>query len=106
MRIGRGKIAAALAAVCTAALLIAVATPGSAKTVSRVSGVLDLRKATGFAAVLPDVSGFISKLREGEASRAFFDSPLGLHFLRSAPFRSTAHLHRFIPPPSSTTTRR
>lgn len=38
----------------------------------------------------------MTKLRGGDAMRAFFDSPLGLHFLRSAPLRSAAHLHRLI----------
>lgn len=96
MRQGRGKITAAVVVFCTAAFSLSFITPNSAKNIPRVSDVLDLRKDANVVAVLPDVSGFIGALREGELSRAFFDSPLGLHFLRSAPFRSTAHLHRLI----------
>jgi hypothetical protein len=96
MKPNRGKITAAWVAICAAAVIVIAVTPGSAKNISRISDVLDLRKNSNIVAVLPDVPGFIGALREGDAARAFFDSPLGLHFLRSAPFRSTAHLHRLI----------
>ncbi|GAB4422967.1 MAG: hypothetical protein OHK0011_02540 [Turneriella sp.] len=64
--------------------------------VRRVSAVLDTSSDAGVTAVLPDVPAFMAKLRGGDAIRTFFDSPLGLHFLRSAPLRSAAHLHRLI----------
>lgn len=96
MKLVRGKITAAVVTLCVTTLIILAATPGSAKNISRISDVLDLRKGANFVAVLPDVSGFLGALRDGQAARAFFDSPLGLHFLRSAPFRSTAHLHRLV----------
>lgn len=70
--------------------------PTTAKNVKRVSAVFDIKDDGGVIAVLPDVPAFLAKLRGGSAMRAFFDSPLGLHFLRSAPLRSAAHLHRLI----------
>lgn len=62
----------------------------------RVSAVLDVSAAAAITAVLPDVSAFTDELRGGAAMRTFFDSPLGLHFLRSAPLRGAAYLHRLI----------
>lgn len=62
----------------------------------RISQVFDLGAPYTVLGVLPDATGFLSKLREGRSMRAFFDSPLGLHFVRSAPLRGAAHLHRLI----------
>lgn len=75
---------------------LALSRPTNAKNVKRVSAVFDTKDDVGVMAVLPDVPGFLEKLRGGSAMRAFFDSPLGLHFLRSAPMRSAAHLHRLV----------
>lgn len=62
----------------------------------RLSKYFDLGEPYSVIGVLPDASGFLGKLREGSAMRSFFDSPLGLHFVRSAPLRGAAHLHRLI----------
>jgi len=78
-------------------IVVLLASPSTgAAGVRRVSAVLDTSSDAGITAVLPDVPAFTAKLRGGSAMRAFFDSPLGLHFLRSAPLRSAAHLHRLI----------
>jgi len=61
-----------------------------------VSEIFNTGEEYSVIAALPDVGAFMAKLREGKAMRAFFDSPLGLHFLRSAPLRSAAHLHRLV----------
>ncbi|MBV6492578.1 MAG: hypothetical protein LDLANPLL_00573 [Turneriella sp.] len=61
-----------------------------------VSQIFDTSQPYSIIGVVPDVPQFIDALRDGKAMRAFFDSPLGLHFLRSAPTRAAAHLHRYI----------
>ncbi len=80
---------------CGALLLYGAATGGAAKP-ARVSDVFNTKEPYSVMAVLPDVPGFIQKLRSGNEMRAFFDSPLGLHFLKSAPLRGAAHLHRLV----------
>jgi hypothetical protein len=86
----------ALATVFTGGVFFLNATPGANKNIRHISEVLNTAEPFSIIATIPDVSGFTAKLREGDAMRAFFDSPLGLHFLRSAPTRGAAHLHRFI----------
>ncbi len=86
----------ALAAVLTGGVVFLGAAPGATKNIRRISEVLNTGEPFSIIAAIPDVSGFTAKLREGDAMRAFFDSPLGLHFLRSAPTRGAAHLHRLI----------
>jgi hypothetical protein len=91
------RIAAIGCTVLTLAVIALVSAQSTqAAGVRRVSAVLDTSSEAGVMAVLPDVPAFMAKLRGGDAMRAFFDSPLGLHFLRSAPLRSAAHLHRLI----------
>jgi len=75
---------------------LAIISPTKAQKASRISDVLDLRQDSSVVAVLPELKAFVNGLREGASMRAFFDSPLGLHFIKSAPFRSAAHLHRMI----------
>jgi hypothetical protein len=87
-------IGCAVLALAVTVFLLAPST--QAAGVRRVSAVLDTSSDVGVTAVLPDVPQFLGKLRGGDAMRAFFESPLGLHFLRSAPVRSAAHLHRLI----------
>lgn len=94
-RLMRNTAIAFTAVAFTVVVLLASQSTGAAG-VRRVSAILDTSSDTGITAVLPDVPGFMAKLRGGDAMRAFFDSPLGLHFLRSAPLRSAAHLHRLI----------
>ncbi|MFZ5629157.1 MAG: hypothetical protein ACOY5B_08500 [Spirochaetota bacterium] len=88
----------AIAATAVALTAIAFISAGSTQAagVRRVSAVFDTSSDAGITGVLPDVPAFMARLRGGEAMRAFFDSPLDMHFLRSAPLRSAAHLHRLI----------
>ncbi len=86
----------AFVALGLSAVVLLASQPTGAASVRRVSAVIDTAADTGITAVLPDVPAFMARLRGGDAMRAFFDSPLGLHFLRSAPLRSAAHLHRLI----------
>jgi hypothetical protein len=72
------------------------AAPGRQAKIRGVSEIFNTREEYSVIAALPNVGAFLTKLREGKAMRAFFDSPLGLHFLRSAPLRSAAHLHRLL----------
>lgn len=92
----RIAIAALLFCAAGGGALFLSAAPKSGKTVRHISEALNTAEAYSVIAVIPDVNAFTSKLREGEAMRAFFDSPLGLHFLRSAPTRGGAHLHKLI----------
>lgn len=92
----RRIVAVAAIAVLTGILAFAVVSPTTAQKIARVSDVLDVREKANVTAVIPDVKAFLQALREGDTMRAFFDSPLGLHFLKSAPARSAAHLHRLI----------
>jgi len=92
----RIALTALLFCVVGGGLLFLNAAPKSGKGVRRISEALNTNEAYSVIAVIPDVNAFISKLREGEAMRAFFDSPLGLHFLRSVPTRGGAHLHKMI----------
>lgn len=85
-----------LASLLGGSLVFLSAAPGSGKKIQQTSEILNTTEAFSVIAAIGDVSGFISKLREGDAMRGFFDSPLGLHFLRSAPTRGAAHLHRII----------
>lgn len=88
------------AAVCVTALTISavlfLTLSSTAAEKKRLSQIFDTSEPYSVIGVLPDASGFLEKLREGKAQRAFFDSPLGLHFVRSAPLRGAAHLHRLI----------
>ncbi len=70
-------------------------TPNAASH-KQLSQIFDVTQPYSVIGVLPDAPAFLDKLREGKAMRSFFDSPLGLHFLRSAPLRGAAHLHRLI----------
>lgn len=72
------------------------AAPGAGKKIRQTSEIFNTTEPFSVIAAIGDVPGFISKLREGDAMRGFFDSPLGLHFIRSAPTRGAAHLHRLI----------
>lgn len=92
----RGKLFIAALVASATILFFTTATSGSPKNTRRISDVFNLKQPANVMAVLPDLSGFMRELRAGDAMRAFFDSPLGLHFLRSAPLRSAAHLHRLI----------
>lgn len=77
-------------------LVFLSAAPGAGKKIRQTSEILNTTEPFSVIAAIGDVSGFMSKLREGDAMRGFFDSPLGLHFIRSAPTRGAAHLHRII----------
>lgn len=92
---GTRKLSLGVLVLASVAALVALSPRSAAKT-TRVSEVIDITKPYSVIAALPDVPGFIAKLRSGDEMRAFFDSPLGLHLLRSAPSRSAAHLHRLI----------
>jgi len=84
------------AALCITVILFVVSTRKDALPVQRISDVIDASKPYSVIAVLPDVNTFLKRLRSGDQMRAFTDSPLGLHFLRSAPLRGAAHLHKLI----------
>ncbi|MCX7633576.1 MAG: hypothetical protein N2Z22_09625 [Turneriella sp.] len=62
----------------------------------RLAEIFNVANPSGIYAVLPDVPAFLGALRSQPGMRRFLDSPLGLHFLRSVPLRSAAHLHRLI----------
>jgi hypothetical protein len=64
--------------------------------IKHMSDIVDVHEPRSVLAVIPDLNLFMRELRAGSAARTFFDSPLGLHFLKSAPFRGGAHLHRLI----------
>ncbi|HRP68845.1 MAG TPA: hypothetical protein PLY93_04880 [Turneriella sp.] len=66
------------------------------KDIRNVSEIFNIDEPYSFIAAVGDVPAFVEALRTGDAMRAFFDSPLGLHFIRSAPTRAAAHLHRYI----------
>jgi hypothetical protein len=87
---------AALAVAIITTFLFAFTLSPKAAGQQRLSQFFDLGEPYSVIGVLPDASGFLGKLREGSAMRSFFDSPLGLHFVRSAPLRGAAHLHRLI----------
>jgi hypothetical protein len=93
---GRGFIVSALALLLTGGVVILNAAPQPGKNIRQTSEIFDTAAPFSVIAAIPDVTGFMAKLREGDAMRGFFDSPLGLHFLRSAPLRGAAHLHRLI----------
>lgn len=92
----RGIAAFLLIAFLTGGIFFLNAAPGSGKKIRQVSEIFNTAEPYSVIAAIPDVPAFMSKLREGDAMRGFFDSPLGLHFLRSAPTRGGAHLHRLI----------
>lgn len=85
-----------LTIVVSAALLFALSASRGAVAPKQLSQIFDVTQPYSVIGILPDSSAFLNKLREGKNMRAFFDSPLGLHFIRSAPLRGAAHLHRLI----------
>jgi|GEM_PF-3881895 len=96
MKFRQARILGGCVLFVVATLLLYGSVAGSAARPTRISDVLNPAEPYTVMAALPDVPAFISKLRSGAEMRAFFDSPLGLHFLKSAPLRGAAHLHRFI----------
>lgn len=96
MKFRQAQITGGCVLLVLASLLLYGSVAGSAAKPARISDVLNPAEPHTVMAALPDVPAFISKLRSGAEMRAFFDSPLGLHFLKSAPLRGAAHLHRFI----------
>lgn len=96
MKFKRAQIIGSCALFASISLILYGSVAGSATKPGRVSDVFNASEPYSVMAVLPDVSAFIEKLRSGPEMRAFFDSPLGLHFLKSAPLRGAAHLHRLI----------
>ncbi len=96
MKLPRAQIFTGCVLFAGAALLLYVPQGGAAAKVARISDVFNAAEPYAVMAALPDVPAFIDKLRSGAEMRTFFDSPLGLHFLKSAPVRSAAHLHRLI----------
>lgn len=96
MKFKRTQIFGGCVLLIFASFLLYGSVAGSAAKPARVSDVFNAAEPYTVMAALPDVSAFITQLRSGAEMRAFFDSPLGLHFLKSAPLRSAAHLHRFI----------
>ncbi len=93
---GRRILTSAVALLAGVPLLLTFTLGTRAAPQSRLSQVFDVTANYSVIGVLPDAAGFLTKLREGSAMRSFFDSPLGLHFVRSAPLRGAAHLHRLI----------
>ncbi len=83
-------------AVVFIASLFALQSRSLAKPLARVSHVFNVDEPWQVMAALPNTDSFLNELRKGDAMRAFFDSPLGLHFLRSVPLRGAAHLHKII----------
>lgn len=96
MKFYRAQILSGGLLFAAAALLFYGSAAGSAAKPGRISDVFNASEPYAVMATLPDVPAFIDKLRSGAEMRAFFDSPLGLHFLKSAPLRGAAHLHRLI----------
>jgi hypothetical protein len=79
-----------------AMLLFTLSSSRNAVATKQLSQIFDVTQPYSVIGILPDSSAFLNKLRGGKNMRAFFDSPLGLHFVRSAPLRGAAHLHRLI----------
>lgn len=96
MKFKRAQIFSGCVLFIAAALLLYGSVAGNAAKPARISEIFNANEPYAVMAALPDVPAFIDKLRSGTEMRAFFDSPLGLHFLKSAPLRSAAHLHRLI----------
>lgn len=96
MKSMRRQILGGCGIVAFVSLLLYASVAGSAARPARISDVFNAAEPYSVMAVLPDVPAFMQRLRSGTEMRAFFDSPLGLHFLKSAPLRGAAHLHRLI----------
>lgn len=96
MKFGRKQILGGCGFAAFFSLFLYASVAGSAARPARISDVFNAAEPYAVMAVLPDVPTFMQRLRSGTEMRAFFDSPLGLHFLKSAPLRGAAHLHRLI----------